>query len=809
MHDVYFLGKNTLQNLSLANNLLTQIPDYLFKHLESAKMLYLQNNLILNISSNSLAGLIALQVLNMTGNRLPLLPLGVFDAVGSLTTLLLANNAIRRIDQKPFQSQAHLVTLDLSNNNIENVTSDWFLTTQQLQVVLLNRNKIQTINMTSMSSALPQLVRLNLSDNLLTRVDNVFTNWPSLRSLDLSRNPLGLRNGGIGLSSSFSGLTSLKWLDLSGLCLTSFEGGVQLPNLQSLLLADNQLTNVTVAMLSAAPALQTLDISSNNIVKIEPLAFASLRNLTQVNMSGNALTGDQLTAAGLTASATVDVSWNNIVSLSPIPRQDGGIYLRGNPLTCANCNSSSSQATPSSSWWPTNSRLLLDASKTTCLQSTTNTPVLAVCSCPSSASVAASLSADCSVPLSLTQAQYLLGFSRTSRTCPYDVNILNPNRPRFGSIQASPTSLSSVEVAWNVTDPQNAAVSVSIVAGLSAACFNESSILSNMTDLNSIVYRVEYNVNQTDCNITGLTMSAMYAVCGQVLVPTSATSNSTTPSDTRCKCVKLPVVTATTSTEPPLPLPVILLTVVPGELSVLVTWRVDGSTTGSSSLAQFDSFRLTCARPSSEDTWSEIIYSNSSSSNSSDAASDGQAMSATIQGLSSSTTYNVCVEAANGRVVQCKLTTTLATSSQPTTVTSSHVTTTIGLFSSSEASSETPAAASTSKKKSNVFLIIVIVVPVAAFLIILLVIICIVLCCVARRRRRQRESQSQSKQQATVQRASAQQAHPQPTPLPSITATTKLPEVTSYEDDLPDISVINMSEQSLVSLSVYDLRNPI
>jgi Leucine-rich repeat (LRR) protein len=798
-----------LLNLSLANNLLTQIPDYLFKNMESAKELYLQNNLISTISSNSLAGLIALQILNMTGNRLPLLPLGVFDAVGSLTTLLLANNAIRRIDQKPFQSQAQLVTLDMSNNNIENVTSDWFLTTQRLQVILLNRNQIRTINMTSMSSPLPSLVRLNLSDNLLTRVDSIFTNWQSLRSLDLSRNPLGLRNGGVGLSSSFSGMTSLTWLGLSGSCLTSFDGAVQLSNLQSLQLADNQLANVTVAMLSAVPSLQTLDLSNNNIVKIEPRAFASAPKLTQVNMSGNALTGDQLTAAGLTASATVDVSWNNIVSLAPIPRQDGGIYLRGNPLACVSCNSSQA-----SSWWPADSRLLLDANQAACLQSTTNTPVLAVCSCSSSASV------DCSVPLSLTQAQYLVGFSRTSRTCPYDVNILNPNRPRFANIQVSPTSPSSVDVTWNVTDPQNVAVSVSIAVGLSAVCFNASSTFGNLTDLNSVVYKFDYNINQTDCNVTGLTTSTIYAVCGQVLVPTSATSNSTTPSDTQCKCTQLPVVTTaatttttTTASVPPTPLPEIVLALLPGERTILVTWRVNGSTTGSSSLAQFDSFRLSCTAPSSGDTWSEIVYSNSSSINSSSSSSsdvvrDGETISATIRGLSLSTTYNVCVEAANGRVVQCQLTTTLSISSQPTTAGSS-ATTTGDMSPSSEASSLPPTAASSSKAKSNTLLIIVIVVPIGAFLIILLVILCIVCCCIARRRRRRRqlESQSQSKQQASVQQQ--QQQPPQPIPVPSITATTKLPEVTSYEDDMPDLSVINMSEQSLVSLSVYDLRNPI
>jgi len=521
----------SLKYLSLSDNLLTNIPEFLFNKLVTLVQLNLQNNIISKITSNSLSGMPNLVALNMKGNRLPILPVGIFDAVGNLQTLLLANNSIQRVNQNPFQAQRRLITLDLSDNLIETVTPDWFTAAgQTLQTLWLNNNRILTINVTSLSRTLPQLVQLDLSDNLLTSVNDVFSNWQSLITLALSGNPLGLRNGGIGLTGAFYDMTSLQSLDLRGSCLTSMEPGLQLPSLKNLMLASNQLTNVSTKMLAGITGLLTLDISDNNIALVEPRSFAPLTLLAALDISGNALTGNQLQSAGISPSTTVDLSWNAVTSVESVPRQDGGVYLRGNPLICADCGVGGT----STSWWPADRRILLDANQTTCLQSN-RLPAWIMCQCSSTSSSSA-----CNTPLSASDTPYLFGIQQSPQTCPYDVSMLNPYRPRFVRISARPSSQTSVVVSWNVTDLRSSAAFVHILVVESPDCFNASSAV-NISEFTTFASSSVHSVNDTFCDVTNLTSSTIYAVCGQVLVTSTGSSNSTLPSDSACTCVQTSV----------------------------------------------------------------------------------------------------------------------------------------------------------------------------------------------------------------------------------------------------------------------------
>ena len=583
-----------LQTLSLHDNCIDTLPSYVFRHTYNLRTLHLQHNCISDFQLNSLTGLSSLRYLDLSANRIRSLPLGIFDPLGLVGTLLLASNQIAVVANRPFESTRNLVTLDLSNNRLPTVGADWFRTTSRLTDLRLDGNRLSTIHPKALS-LVSALRELRLDRNMLSSVDGgLFRDCSLLSHLDLSSNPLRrIHDAG----TTFSGLTSVRRMNLSATCLTelSFGGDAvasQLPVLEELDLSANTLYNLSASAFAGVPGLLRLYLSSNDIDLLDNSTFSTLSKLKLLDLSGNALVSDiQLSAAlsVLPPSAVVDLSWNLMTGVDELPRTFSGIYLIGNPLRC-DCNSSS--------WLASNSTRLLGSKQTACLDLQTGQPAILAChwaTCSGNSTVtpadALAMESGCAVPedalsyLSVPQR-------RPAVFCPWDAL-----PPAVQAISVDVISVTSILVNWNLTAPSD--VTITVVSGAQSNTSNE-------------VYEISANTSQY--LIGNLTSGGSYNIC----VATSGGHRA-------CVVVVLPVEQMTTTTPESIRLTI-------WATSTASTLEVTWDTATSGPVVNVVYFRL---------TWLE----NGTSNNVTTVWLGQSNTSYTISGLRASTVYLVCLQA--------------------------------------------------------------------------------------------------------------------------------------------------------------------
>ena len=529
LKSILCVGSSSLTTLVLDENNITQLPNSLFLSLNTLRILRLRQNKITDIYSNSFTGLVGLGELDLSGNRIPMLPLGVFDPLGLLEILSLANNKIQRMDQMPFKSCRNLRHFDMAHNLLPSVSDDWFVTTTKLTFLKLAHNWIENIH-TGAFDRLQQMTELDLSENYLSDLRNdSFINCRSLQKLNLARNPLRQLDSP---GTTFSGLTALRQLDLTGCCITKLvlNASAPLPALTELHLGDNLLTNISRHSLAAAASLQRLNLSDNSIATIDPGALSSLTSLNRLNLSRNLLTGDQLSAAvrSSPSSVVVDVSWNRVKSIASLTTPLGGIYLSGNPLVCS-CTSPS--------WISlTDTSRFLDHTVTVC----TSGRELAYLLCYWSR---CGQSADhwlCNTSLPPETNSSMV--TSPSKICPR-------KGPRFAHFEAHALSPISAQLSWNISDEFNTVAGFQFTFTVFDNCTNSSAAVSYLTGNETRYTSIyEYDVNRTTIDIGNLTPGEVYVTCAHVMQTPTGSSNQTSVSDTQCTCLELPAETEQTTT---------------------------------------------------------------------------------------------------------------------------------------------------------------------------------------------------------------------------------------------------------------------
>lgn len=205
----------------------------------------------ISLAQNGLAfnGLPNLEVLHITGNpSLTLLPKGVFSGLtASLRQLNLSGNGLTTLTGSEFAGlsdpNGRLDEVDLSKNRLKNLRSGCF-------------------------KYLHGIRSLNLAGNLITELRaDMFVGMELLEELDLRRNPI---NGIIG--GAFQPLSKLRKLSISGL-----RSGV------------SPLASLTPGMLYGLQALRQLELSDLGISSINAETFMDLRQLQELDLSGNQL----------------------------------------------------------------------------------------------------------------------------------------------------------------------------------------------------------------------------------------------------------------------------------------------------------------------------------------------------------------------------------------------------------------------------------------------------------------------------------------------------------------------------------------
>eukprot|EP00058_Branchiostoma_floridae_P005189 XP_002590677.1 hypothetical protein BRAFLDRAFT_89478 [Branchiostoma floridae] len=257
---------------------LTSIPKNLPKSICS---LDLSTNKIKKIQPGAFANLLWLEELDLCYNKLTNIQPGAFSNLPRLQVLKVINNQIRNIQPGTFANLPQLEELRLADNDMTLIQPGVFSNLPRLQSLELSRNQIKMIQPGTFAN-LPQLKTLDLSDNQMGKTPpGLFTNIPQLEELYLNRYQIMI------LPGLFANIPQLKELYLSSNQLTKIHPGTfaNLPGLEKLVLASNQITMIQEG---AYPTkLQYLDLRSNKISAITPLAYGMLKCIPHIHLRMN------------------------------------------------------------------------------------------------------------------------------------------------------------------------------------------------------------------------------------------------------------------------------------------------------------------------------------------------------------------------------------------------------------------------------------------------------------------------------------------------------------------------------------------
>lgn len=356
--------KNSLAQLILSDNSISNLSNGLLTNLKSLQVLDLSFNKLEYLTTNTFNGDFSLQVLDVSHNELMDISADIFTDSGNLRVVKLGHNKLPFLPDSLFRVQRNLEVLSVSWNKLTFFPSSSLSSAKSsLRIVDLSHNEIRslTTSVTMSNDGSNVHHQLHSSGNLVSGGGGYHHSFhhPSHLHSPSSAAGGGGAGGNLGAGqmlpghgpgSTFSGpssymtspFTRLVYLDLSHnkiryipddfFCPSCF------PSLEQLNLSFNQLrvisdtlfdgTSSTLKSLSLSgnslrslpmlsiPGLQVLNISWNQITAPNSISLTNITELRELNMSGNRLTS---VPSNLWINANrlriLDISCNPIMSI--------------------------------------------------------------------------------------------------------------------------------------------------------------------------------------------------------------------------------------------------------------------------------------------------------------------------------------------------------------------------------------------------------------------------------------------------------------------------------------------------------------
>lgn len=206
------------------------------------------------------------------------------------TALKFQNNLALSINYFTFPKlvRRNIVEIDLSKNCLCSIEMDSFEGMISLEKLNLRQNNLQHVK--EIFKNLKNLKYLNLSMNRIYLIEEqVFDDLENLVSLNLSNNRLNS-------VPSFPDLIKLRELNLGGNKLKKVEKEFEnLKNLTSLFLCFNSIEKLNYQSMINLKKIEFLFLNSNNLKQIDPNIFSDMKSLKILLISGNEnLTYEQL-----------------------------------------------------------------------------------------------------------------------------------------------------------------------------------------------------------------------------------------------------------------------------------------------------------------------------------------------------------------------------------------------------------------------------------------------------------------------------------------------------------------------------------
>ncbi|XP_012289088.1 protein artichoke [Orussus abietinus] len=288
-----FLGVNrTLQEFHLTQSELEKFPKEAFQILGNLSILCISGHNMTSLPGNSFSGSLAaakLEKLEISNGSLSSLPVEALTPLKKLRTLDLHGNRIKELKRNQFKGLRDTENLDLSHNLIDKLDPSHLADLTKMGWCNLSHNAIGELKRGTFARN-SVLKVLNLNYNKIKKLDsNTFRGMRFLRRLFLSDNQINEVARG-----TFGSITRIGTIDL----------------------ARNFIKKVDYQMFNQLQYSELIDVSENLVTVIEKLAFKDLY-LTKVNLSHNEISKIEAGAFENCANITIlDLSYNKLENIS-------------------------------------------------------------------------------------------------------------------------------------------------------------------------------------------------------------------------------------------------------------------------------------------------------------------------------------------------------------------------------------------------------------------------------------------------------------------------------------------------------------
>ncbi|XP_053674431.1 leucine-rich repeat-containing protein 15-like [Anopheles nili] len=278
-----FANAQRLQELHLYDNRLTRLANFVFNGALQLEILSLYNNTIRELEEHAFDGLGHLRLLYMDENRLERLPDGVFSGLEELQILELQHNRIKEITDDQFVLCPMLRELNLSANMVSTFNMTQLQLLNKLETLDVARNYLDEVFVT-------KYVRtLNAQENQISRILMDQGDFFQLAHLNLSRNSIANINN----IFKFRNLIELD-VSYNELVTLDFVIFAFMKNLRDIKLNNNRLWVLDNGIPSPAKSLRTLNLAHNKFLYLDLAVLDTFPALEYIYLHGNDLIDMQI-----------------------------------------------------------------------------------------------------------------------------------------------------------------------------------------------------------------------------------------------------------------------------------------------------------------------------------------------------------------------------------------------------------------------------------------------------------------------------------------------------------------------------------
>uniref|UniRef100_A0A182M3Z9 LRRCT domain-containing protein n=1 Tax=Anopheles culicifacies TaxID=139723 RepID=A0A182M3Z9_9DIPT len=180
-----------LAELYIGTNSLVTVEDGAFKMLSELTLLDLRSSLLPNVSEGTFGGIENLKTLNLADNRFVHVPSSALAVLRRLEELAIGQNHFETVPAHAFRGLPNLKRFELKGSlYLRRIERAAFQTNTNLESIVIESNKALTVLEESTFAGLLYLKHLSLRNNGLERLDEGMLSWNSLRTVDISDNPI-------------------------------------------------------------------------------------------------------------------------------------------------------------------------------------------------------------------------------------------------------------------------------------------------------------------------------------------------------------------------------------------------------------------------------------------------------------------------------------------------------------------------------------------------------------------------------------------------------------------------------------------